>query len=342
MATMYVYNIPTNETVNLRKTASSSGTILVRVGYGKAVQATSYNLTWHSATYSGYSGYIMSKFLTSTDPNGGGSSSGSTRPGQGTVIGGGPLYCRKMPQAGYAYWGQFQEGASIPIYPCSTSGWYETRWPASGSNVGYVMSQYISMSGGSTGGTTTSYTFEPNDAATYALNHSDKSKGKCTKRNTYFPSIDGNDDCADFVSQCLCAGGVPMFNGWFYSFNGIPTNWSGSKWGVTYSGYQKLNGKGWLQTVAYNAIQSGDIIYSYNPNATPTPYTHVTIAVSENVTENGKYGCKICDNTANQHDEFKELTSKNCKCYRVKRTLSGDGNEKRVRLPLDGNGATVL
>lgn len=78
MATMYVYNIPTNETVNLRKTASSSGTVLVRVGYGKAVQASYYNSTWHSATYNGYSGYIMSKFLTATDPNG-----GSTPPGGG-------------------------------------------------------------------------------------------------------------------------------------------------------------------------------------------------------------------------------------------------------------------
>lgn len=32
MATMYVYNIPTNETVNLR--ATPNGTILVRVPYG--------------------------------------------------------------------------------------------------------------------------------------------------------------------------------------------------------------------------------------------------------------------------------------------------------------------
>lgn len=233
MATMYVYNIPTNETVNLRKTPSTSGTILVRVGYGKAVQASYYNSTWHSASYSGYSGYIMSKFLSSTDPDGGGSSGGGGTPtagviqgtsvrvrsqpntsstiltqvntgdkvtyyagetysgsgytwyrctgskwsgdgyiatnyvvkdnsgggtggggsylGQGTVIGGGPLYCRKQPQAGYESWGQFQEGTVIPIYSCSTSGWYETRWPASGSNVGYVMSQFISLNSGGGG-----------------------------------------------------------------------------------------------------------------------------------------------------------------------------------------------
>ena len=68
MATMYVCNIPADETVNLRKTPSSTGTVLVRVGYGKAVQASSYNSTWHSASYNGYSGYIMSKFLSATKP----------------------------------------------------------------------------------------------------------------------------------------------------------------------------------------------------------------------------------------------------------------------------------
>jgi len=152
---MYVYNIPADETVNLRKTASSSGTILVRVPYGKPVQASSYNSTWHSASYNGYSGYIMSKYLTDTDPTGG-AIGGGKYIGQGTVKDG-ALYCRKKPIADYDYWGRFQNGDSIPIYSCSTSGWYETRWPASGNNVGYVMSKFITM-GGSSGGGTSSHT----------------------------------------------------------------------------------------------------------------------------------------------------------------------------------------
>lgn len=78
MATMYVYNIPTNETVNLRKTASGSATIVDRVPYGKAVQASYYNSDWHSASYNGKSGYIMSKYLTTTDPNGGGGNTGAS------------------------------------------------------------------------------------------------------------------------------------------------------------------------------------------------------------------------------------------------------------------------
>lgn len=51
MATMYVYNIPTNETVNLR--ATPNGTILVRVPYGAAVEASpSATSDWHNASVS--------------------------------------------------------------------------------------------------------------------------------------------------------------------------------------------------------------------------------------------------------------------------------------------------
>lgn len=86
---MYVYNIPTNETVRLRKTASTKGTILVNVPYGKEVEASASSTTgWHKATYKGYSGYMMSKFLTSTKPSGGntgGSSNTGTSSGNLTV-----------------------------------------------------------------------------------------------------------------------------------------------------------------------------------------------------------------------------------------------------------------
>lgn len=232
------------------------------------------------------------------------------------------------------------------IYVKSLSG----AWIAAKYNnyTGYIMAEFVvgsnvyNSSTGDNSGTTT-YTFNASNSVTYAMNHSDNTTGvACPKRNTTFSDIDGNDDCADFVSQCLCAGGVPMFDGWFYSISGIPSSWKNSKWGVTYSGYQKLNGKGWLETVSYNAIEPGDIIYTYQADATPTPYTHVTIAVSNNVTEGGKFGCRVCGYTTNQHDRFKPLSASNCRCYRVKKTFTGNGSEKRVSLPLSGNGATVL
>lgn len=202
MATMYVYNIPTDETVNLRKTASSSGTILVRVPYGKAVQASYYNSTWHSATYNGYSGYIMSMYLTETDPNGG-TIGGGKYLGQGTVKGG-ALYCRKQPISGYDYWGRFQDGESIPIYSCSTTGWYETRWPASGDNVGYVMSQYITLNttgGGGTGVNTA--TWEQVKAGNGVYKKESSSTAVCDGVKTlqqYLKNIGyGSNNCGNIV-----------------------------------------------------------------------------------------------------------------------------------------------
>ncbi len=190
----------------------------------------------------------------------------------------------------------------------------------------------------------TTYTFIPNNAVTYALNHSDNSgmSGPCSMRKTMFTTSDGNSDCADFVHQCLCAGGVPMFDGWFYPLSGIPSSWPDSKWVWTYSGLQKHIGKGWVQQVAYNAIQPGDFIYNYDASASPTPYTHVTIAVSVNTTVGGNFGCRVCGYTSNQHDAFKIHTSSNCRCYRVRTTLSGNGTEKKVSLPMTGSGGYVI
>lgn len=272
-------------------------------------------------------------------------SSGGTYLGQGTVIGG-KLYCRKQPKPKYNSWGRFENGTVIAIYSCSASGWYETRWPVGGNNVGYVMSKFVSLNGGGNEPSITTYQFIPENTVTYALNHSDNSPSgtRCTKRNSSFPGIDGKNDCADFAHQCLCAGGIPMFNGWYYCFtnSNLPTNWSESKWNLTHSGLQKLLSKQWLESVSYNQIEPGCLIYSYDKNASPTPYKHVTIAVSGNVMVNGKHGCYVCGCTTNQHHVFKELKSSNCRCYRVKRTLNGDGTERSVFLPLDGNGGYVI
>lgn len=238
------------------------------------------------------------------------------------------------------------------IYVKSLSGtWLAAKY--NNSYFGYIMAEFVvgsdvykgsnsGSNGGSTDGDTITYTFSATDAVTYAMNHSDNTTGvACPKRNTTFSGIDGDNDCADFVSQCLCAGGVPMFDGWFYSISGIPSSWKDSKWSVTYGACKKLEGKGWLETVSYDAIEPGDIIYTYQANAKPTPYTHVTIAVSSNLTEDGVFGCRVCGYTKNQHNKFKKLTDSNCQCYRVKKTFSGDGSEKSVFLPPSGNGATV-
>ena len=289
---------------------------------------------WYETRWNGNNiGYVMSNYIQ-VDGSG---TIGGAYLGNGTVIGGGPLYCRKQPIAGYESWGQFQEGATIQIYTCSTSGWYETRWPVGGSNVGYVMANYVSTSGGgSSGGSTV--TFNPSAAVAYAKGHSETTENAlCSNRNTSFGSST-NNDCANFVSQCLVAGGLPMFDGWCYKVSGIPSSWNTGGWTWTYSGYQALNRKGRVSAVALSNVKPGDIIYNYDPSQPAgKQYTHAMLAVS--TYKNG--GVDICAHTRNQNTVFKSFNSSNCKCYRVNPTITIGPDEKRVTLPATGSGATV-
>ena len=52
-STMYV-NCDVGETVRLRASASSTGTILTNIPRGTAVQAEYYNSSWHRVTYGNY------------------------------------------------------------------------------------------------------------------------------------------------------------------------------------------------------------------------------------------------------------------------------------------------
>ena len=289
---------------------------------------------WYETRWNGNNiGYVMSNYIQ-VDGSG---TIGGAYIGTGTVIGGGPLYCRKQPIAGYESWGQFQEGTTIQIYTCSTSGWYETRWPVGGSNVGYVMANYVSTSGGgSSGGSTV--TFNPSAAVAYAKGHSETTENAlCSNRNTSFGSST-NNDCANFVSQCLVAGGLPMFDGWCYKVSGIPSSWNTGGWTWTYSGYQALNRKGRVSAVALSNVKPGDFIYNYDPSQPAgKQYTHAMLAVS--TYKNG--GVDICGHTRNQNTVFKSFNSSNCKCYRVNPTITIGPDEKRVTLPATGSGATV-
>ena len=292
---------------------------------------------WYETRWNGSNvGYVMSVYVDMSDSSD--ITDSGTFIGTGVVIGGGPLYCRKQPVAGYEYWGQFQEGTTIQLYTCATSGWYETRWPVGGSNIGYVMSNYISTSGGSSSGGTT-ITFNPNAAVEYARGHSETTDNAlCSNRNTSFGSSTTND-CANFVSQCLVAGGLPMFDGWCYKLSGIPTSWETGGWSWTYSGYLKLNSKGRISQVALTDVQPGDFIYNYDSSMPAgKQYTHVTLAVS--AYQNG--GVYVCGHTKNQNNVFRALSSSNCRCYRVNSTITVGADEKRVLLNATGSGYTVL
>lgn len=349
MSIMFVSNIPSNETVNLRQGPSRDSAVLIRVPYGAQVEAEPYDDSWHSACYDSRNGYMMSQYLVSTRPE------SDVCTGEGSaqigVIRGTSVRVRAEPGTSakilaYVNTGNQVTYCSGETFSASGYRWYRctgTQW----SGIGYIASDYVAPasddnSDDAAASGAVSFTFSAEDAVTYAMSHSENSSGRCSKYNTSFADITGNNDCASFVSQCLCAGGMPMFDGWFYRLPGIPAGWTDSKWAVTYSGRARLLQKGWLSEVACDRILPGDIIYTYNANATPTPLTHVCIAVSANVQQNGRLGCRVCSYTSNRKDAFKPLSAPACRCYRISKTLKGNGSEKRVLLPLSGNGATVL
>lgn len=149
MATMYVYNIPTNETVNLRKTASTSGKILTRVPYGKKVEASpSQTSGWHNATYNGYSGFIMSKYLTSTDPNGGGGgSSSSFTVGNYVEVTSNTVNVRASTSTGSTLRGVLLKGTKVICSGVPSNTWVKIIWGGTGSSEAYIMSQYLKDAG---------------------------------------------------------------------------------------------------------------------------------------------------------------------------------------------------
>ena len=193
------------------------------------------------------------------------------------IVGGGALFCRKKPQEGYDYWGKFPDGTEINVRDCGKEGWYETRWNKDDSKVGYVMRDYIDVNVLPAG--LTQVPFYPSKAVEYADHHSQTTAvGKlCTNRNKTFGSATSND-CANFVSQCLCAGGLPMFNGWSYNLPGIPAGWKKTtKWSLTESGMKKLtdSARAWMTLIDPTLVKPGDVIYTYKKNnAEGKKYTH--------------------------------------------------------------------
>lgn len=371
MATMYVDNIPPNETVNLRMTPN--GIVLMRIGYGKAVDASpSSTAGWHHVSYDKFNGYIMSKFLSETDPNS--SISDGSEGGTYSIFAavdttkngsGGTLNLRQSADASAKIVARIPNGTTICIK--SRSGtWLATKYNGF---TGYVMAKYIigtnaynsSSSGGATSKdglsikftdvvetpfhATTSYPFNPQAAINYAIAHStNNTSGADPKRNTSFGSSSSND-CANFVNQCLCAGGAPMFDGWCYRIKNIPSSWNTTPWSYTNQSRRAMLERGWITRIHNHEVQAGDIIYMYRPKykseGEPTPYKHVTIAVSNY--DAARKGCLVCGHSVNQNSEFRSLDSspsQEAYCYQVKRFLPGNGSEKQIDIT-DGNSAAL-
>ncbi len=212
--------------------------------------------------------------------------------------------------------------------------WYRMKFDGDA----YIMAQYVAADNADHTVVGT-INYSPNNAVTYGGNHTEET-GAMTKpsnnNNTF--GFTNSQNCTNFVNQCLCAGGLPMFDGWARNFTGIPTSWDKGSWTLTNRTRCSLIAKGLITEIPYNQVQKGDIIFNYKAsNTVHLRYPHVVIAA-------GSYsGGKVAvhGHTENHKDWDKSINSTNCKCYRVVSGAPLEACEKLVTLPTTGSGAIV-
>lgn len=219
-------------------------------------------------------------------------------------------------------------------YPHGGKSWYRMKFDGDA----YIRADFVTAD-------TANHTvigtinYSSDNAVTYGGNHTENT-GAMTKpaNNNDSFGFTKSQNCTNFVNQCLCAGGIPMFDGWARNFNGIPSSWDKGSWTLTNRTRCSLIAKGLITEIPYNQVRKGDIIFNYNENnSVHLRYPHVVIAV-------GPYNAGkvlVHGHTQNRKNWNKSITSSNCKCYRVVSGVPLEACEKRVTLPNTGSGATV-
>ena len=349
--------ITTKTAVYFRK--EPDGSYHMKVDKGTTMKVTaikdSGEYTWYEGTIDGKIGYLrgdcVEKYTGST------SSDSTIQVGDTVITTKTGVNFRQTPN-GTPHM-QVKKGTTMKVTAIKDSDKYKWYEGTINDKIGYLrgdcVEKYTGSSGGSSssGGNTgssndftdivtttptvnTYYTYNADDAVKYAEEHSttlSSSSELDPKRNKSFKESPSRA-CANFVYQCLLAGGARMFDGLCFKLSGIPSNWNDSAWTTTNQGRRRLLEKGWICRINKEEVRRGDIIYTYNKDATPTPFKHVTIAVSDYIPS--KQACEVCGHTLSQNHELKPLTpQKNgneAYCYHVLEQLGGDGTEKAIDL----------
>lgn len=139
-STMYVDgDVGVGYTVRLRSAPNTTtSTVIVNIPYATAVQAEYYNSSWHRVNWGSYSGYMLSEYLSPTDPlNGSGTSTvnvnwvNATSTGPGTLL---RIYSTMSPSSSYTV---VPDGVTIQLrYATNDVGWVMAKY---GTIQGYVM-----------------------------------------------------------------------------------------------------------------------------------------------------------------------------------------------------------
>jgi uncharacterized protein YgiM (DUF1202 family) len=124
--------------LNLRASASTSATILNQIPNNTQIVVSDYsgNSEWYCTTYSSYSGFVMKAYVTLL-------SAVATQSGQVT---GGGLNLRSYPSTSAPSPVQIPNTTSITVATHNPT-WYSTTYSG---NSGFVMSQYVTITGGGT------------------------------------------------------------------------------------------------------------------------------------------------------------------------------------------------
>ena len=309
-------------------------------------------------------GYIRHDFVDPYNDSGSGDSSGSGDTGSsdttdnniaednrtagtgGTLIlgriTGDNVRVRTGPSTSATVIGRFFRNNFVMFYSGKTHGdgtWYRIDFDGDA----YVSSSYIVAASNEDSQSNGQGYYNPSTAVAYARNHTvdNGASEACSNYNHSFGFINSRD-CANFVNQCLCAGGLPMFDGWSYQITGIPDEWdnTSNKWTVTNGSRCALLGRNRIRKIDCESVQLGDIIYTYNDNnSTHEKYEHVVIASSDY--NASTQSCNVCGHTENHKDRPKTLNRNTCRCYRVERVFDRFNCDMPVSIPTSGNGGNA-
>lgn len=157
---------------------------------------------------------------------------------------------------------------------------------------------------------TMNYTYSYQDAVAYADKYA-------TSYNPAYPNYNSiGGDCANFVSQCLYAGGLPMTDGWFFR----DSNNRSSSWSLADGLFKYLSASCGtaVENPADSDVTAGNPVFYYS--AGKGRYSHTAICVGVNAS-----GVPVVDAHNNDH-------------LRAVWTL-GSGWSKRTVVKINGNGA---
>ena len=119
--------------LNLRLYPSTSAPTPIQIPNGTSLTVQEHNSTWCSTTYGGYSGFVMSQYLT-----GGGGGSGLLY----AEVTASTLNVRRSPSTGGTLAGVIPNGRILICEDSGTSGWYKTLYAGT---TAYVSSQYMNQ-----------------------------------------------------------------------------------------------------------------------------------------------------------------------------------------------------